>query len=168
MSSELSSFTSEVKNLHSLTTEIDKYASSNQPREQEKLAEKASSVEAQIAERQKEAEALQPRVDGMKRAVHDQERHKSLLTQNIDMLEALNIVDSLSKEMEELREKQSQIEEGDTASQMYDEAKKKMNELQEQKYRTEGRFSEVVEQIRSLKVRCPCWSTTDHVLYART
>lgn len=151
LASDLSSFTSEVKTLHSLISEIDRYESSNQPREREKLAEKASSVKAQIAEGQKNAEALQPRVDEMKRSVHDQERHKNLLTQNIDMLESGKLLGELTKEIQELQERRSQIEEVDTAEEMYDEAKGKNGELQELKYRTEGRFSEVVEQIRSLK-----------------
>ena len=148
---DLSKFKADAEALRAVCRDIEKFEEANSSREQDSFESKVASVREEIAERQQDVDKLKPKVEEVKRAVHDQERHRKQLQQNVEILESGKVVSELTKEIEELRERKGEIEEADDAFDLFTEAKKRNGEQQERKYRTEGRFSEVVEQIRSLK-----------------
>lgn len=155
--SVLSVFDSDVKSLHNLAKQIDAYLNSDKPQELEQITSKVVKVLDRIEARKRELLQLEPSLEAVKRAVEDQERHKKLLKQNIDILEAGERMKVLEKEIEDLEDKRAEIEGYSTVYKEYTTAKQRKEELQQKKANYDGRFASLVEQIRALKVSfCAC------------
>jgi hypothetical protein len=150
--STLSMFDSDTKSLRTLTKQIDTYLESNKPQELEHISSKVAEIFGVIEARKGELVQLEPSLDALKRAVEDQERHKKLLKQNIDILEAGERMPILENEIESLFDKRAKIEGHSAVYNEYKTAKERKEELQQKKANYDGRFASHVEQIRALKV----------------
>jgi DNA repair exonuclease SbcCD ATPase subunit len=145
-------FDSDVKGLHNLVNQIDAYLGSDKPQELVQISSKVAEILDRIEARKGELLQLEPTLETVKRAVDDQDRHKKLLKQNIDIIEAGERMNALEEEIEELEAKRTQIEGHSTVYKDYTTAKECKEELQQKKANYDGRFASHVEQIRSLKV----------------
>jgi predicted nucleic acid-binding Zn-ribbon protein len=152
LSKEVSAFDADVKVLRNLNKEVRDFEESSAAEDLESISSKVQAVLDQIEKKQQDAKDLEPRLEETKNAVNDQERHKKQLIQNIEIVEAGELIVELNRDIEKLERKRKEIEGLDTVNEEHEAAIKGEKELQEKKYRTEGRFSEVVEQIRSTKV----------------
>jgi chromosome segregation ATPase len=149
----LNSFDGAVKNLRMLTKRLDEYLSSDKPNEMEQISSKVSKLLDRIEANKAKLLELEPTLESVKRAVDDQERHKKMLKQNIDVLEAEDRMKQKQKQIESLENELLRIEGHSTVGAEYQEAKNLKGELQRKKANYDGRFSSLVEQIRALKVR---------------
>jgi hypothetical protein len=95
-------------------------------------------------------------LQSLTRAVDDQERHKKLLMQNIDILVSTERMKVLEKEIAELVENREKIEGSSTANDKFEALKAQQEKLLQKKSNYEGRFSSHVEQIHALKVTSGC------------
>jgi DNA repair protein RAD50 len=85
-------------------------------------------------------------------AVNDQERHKKQLKANIDVLAANKQIQELEEGINSLQEERESIDGADTASERLSNAKSTKEKQASMKSRIEGRWHEIVEQIRAVKV----------------
>ena len=154
LSKQLASFQADVKDLRNLTSQIDLYEQGGHSEEYKRISSKITAVQDKISKKQKSVDNLLPRLDETKIAVQDQARHKKQITQSIEILKAEKNFAALDREIKVLQEKIEKIEGADIAWDKFNAAQKLQAEQQELKHRTEGRYSEVVEQIRSVKVSC--------------
>lgn len=162
LQSTLSMFDSDSKSLQILAKQIDAYLDSSKSQELEQISSKVASILSRIDARKGDLLQLEPSLESLKRAVDDQERHKKLLKQNIDILEAGERMKVLVKEIEDLEANRSEIEGHSTVYKEYAGAKQRKEEHQQKKANYDGRFASLVEQIRALKV-----STCLHVFVRR-
>jgi len=153
----LNSFENDYQVLQSLNGSIDEYERSSKPTEHEKITAKVAKIVGQIESKKKQLKELQPKLNAVRRAVEDQDRYKTNLGANIDILEAQENVKVLEKEIAELEQKRDSVEGADTADDEYRAAKAKIESLKEKKARCDGLFSSYVEQIRALTVSPFCW-----------
>lgn len=151
LSKELRGFEDESNELRTLLKDIELYEVSKSEEERYRVESQISELLTRVSQNQEMIEALAPQLEESKNAVSDQERHKKQIQQNIEIVEATGRIDCLEKELEKLRKKRQQIKGSETAYVMYEASAKKREEQQEAKLRAEGRFSELVEQMRSLK-----------------
>jgi len=119
----------------------------------------------QIESKKKQLKELQPKLHAVRRAVEDQDRYKTNLGANIDILEAQENVKVLEKEIAELEQKRDSVEGADTADDEYRAAKAKIESLKEKKARCDGLFSSHVEQIRALTVSSFCCRNVGYSLW---
>ena len=152
LQSKLSIFDSDVKSLQILAKHVDAYVESSKPQELEQISSKVASILNRIEARKGNLLQLEPSLEGVRRAVDDQERHKKLLKQNIDILEAGERMEVLKKEIDDFEDKRAAIEGHSTVYNEYTTAKQRKEELQQKKANYDGRFASHVEQIRALKV----------------
>jgi DNA repair protein RAD50 len=145
-------FSADMKDLQGLTKQIDEYSASNKPQELDQVASKASKIVERIEQKKKTVSSLQPEVDRVRSAVNDQERHKNQLEKNVEILQAEERISVLREEIDDLETKLKNVDGQDTCYRRQTEAKERQAQLLSSKARTEGRWSEIVEQIRSLKV----------------
>jgi DNA repair protein RAD50 len=145
-------FSADMKDLQGLTKQIDEYSGSNKPQELDQVASKASKILERIEQKKKTVSSLQPEVDRVRSAVNDQERHKNQLEKNVEILQAEERISVLREEIDDLETKLKNVDGQDTCYGRQTEAKERQAQLLSSKARTEGRWSEIVEQIRSLKV----------------
>ena len=150
--SHLNSFKNEVRVLQDLDKQIKDYENSTKPREHENIGAKVAKIVAGVNEKKNELEDLQPKLEDVRRAVEDQDRYKSNLQDNIELLEAEENVKVLQKEISDLEQKVDSIEGSATAEEEYTALKEKQDELMQKKARYDGVYSSHVEQIRALKV----------------
>jgi DNA repair protein RAD50 len=145
-------FSLDVKYLRDLTRQIDDYSRSNKADELDQVASQASKVLERIEQQKKALSSLQPEVDSVRAAVNDQERHKKQLKENVELLHAEQRTNELQEEIDDLETKLKNVDGQETCYAKHTEAKARKEQQLASKARTEGRWSEIVEQIRSLKV----------------
>jgi hypothetical protein len=153
----LSVFKSDVESLQNLNSQIDAFLSSGKLQDLEQTSSKVVVILSQIEAKKNELQQIEPKVHSLARAVDDQERHKKLLMQNIDILEADERRKVLEKEIKELKAERDKIVGGSTASEEYITLKAEKEKLLQKKSNYEGRFSSHVEQIHAIKVRFYWW-----------
>jgi DNA repair protein RAD50 len=149
---QVSQFDNDAKQLRDLVNQIDTYAASSKADELENLSETIAKLLGRIDDRKERITELQPELESARNAVLDQERHKKNLKQNVDILEANIRMKDLQKEIAKLEQQRDAIEGYES---VYDDmlsVKSSKEKLQEDKARLDGRFSEIAESIRSLKV----------------
>jgi DNA repair protein RAD50 len=151
---QVSQFENDVQYLRNLTQQIDTYAESSKPEELERLSGAIATIVERIEGRKQRVAELQPELESARNAVLDQERHKKNLKQNIDILESKIRMADLEKDIARLEKERDSIEGYETVYDDYAAVKTKKEKLQEDQARLDGRFSEIAESIRSLKVRC--------------
>jgi chromosome segregation ATPase len=136
-------FSADMKYLQDLTKQIDEYSGSNKPQELDQVASKAKKIVERIEQKKKTVSSLQPEVE---------QRHKNQLEKNVDILQAEERIHVLRKEIGDLETKLKNVDGQETCYERQTEARKRQAQLLSSKARTEGRWGEIVEQIRSLKV----------------
>ena len=153
LAKDSSSFSSDVNELRKLNSQIEEFEESSAPDEQARIETKMGAVQEKMSQKNREIDELLPRLEETKNAVQDQERYKNQLTQNIEIVKGKKRIKVLNRDIAQLQDNIGQIEGYDTAHEKWDRAKAQRDELMESKFRSEGRFSEIVEQIRATKVR---------------
>ena len=139
----------ESKELRRLTKVIDEYVASNE--DFDRIAAEKSAVLEQIRGRNHELKSLRSEVNKLQDTVQNQERHKKMIRDNIDVITTCLEAEELNKEIEILEEQRRSVKGSDKA---YDDRKKadaSRAKRQGELARLEGRWMEVVESIRSLK-----------------
>jgi len=152
LSKALNDFCSEVKNLHNLTREIDEYAASDESGRLEEVEKQLATAAKRIGERKKDLGEMQSELDKVKNLVKDQERRKKDLQNNIQILAGMEDIKKTEKEIKEKDEEFNSIPGANAVDEQCEKLSKKKSKLVERKAQTDGRRSEVVERLRSLKV----------------
>ena len=147
-----SQFDNDIKRLDYLVRQIDAFLESSKSDELEELSSTIAKTVSRIEERKQRMLEVKPELDAARAAVLDQERHKNQLRQNIDILEAKMRLSKLENEINRLELKRDSIDGHETAHDDYVTLKSSKDKLNEDKARLDGRFSEIAESIRSLKV----------------
>lgn len=159
LSQSVNEFAREVRQLRDLARHIDEYELTGRASELSRLQSHLESKALKIDGRKKDLLAMQPDIDKIKNLVQDQERRKNELKYNIQMIEEIATISDLSEAIAKKEKALTLIEGYDTVVDMASVASAKRDKLLERKAQTEGRYSEVVERIRGLKV---CTSSTLH------
>ena len=150
--SHLNAFKNDVRVLQDIEQQIEKYETSSKPREHEMIVAKISKIVARVDSKKKELDEIQPKLNDIRRAVEDQDRYKTNLQANIEILEAEDNARVLQKEIADLEEKCNAIEGSATAEEDFASLKARYDDLIQKKARFDGMYSSQVEQIRALKV----------------
>ena len=103
---------------------------------------------------------IEPELDRLNKAIDDHERHKKLIQENLDLLEAGERIKDIKKDLDRLKEDMGQVEGSDTYHQALNQCQTRLSELVENRARYEGRRGGIVEQIRTLKVSSKCWKAS--------
>jgi chromosome segregation ATPase len=151
--STLSVFKSEVESLQQLTQQINSFTNSDKMKELEQISSKVASILEQAQERKLDLSKVTPKMHALQRAVDDQERHKKMLSQNIDILESTERMETLETEIRDLTSQLDKIDGSATVSNEYKDAKNEKDLLQQKKSNYEGRHSSHMDQYYALKVR---------------
>jgi uncharacterized coiled-coil DUF342 family protein len=141
-----------MESLQQLTEQINMFANSDKIRELEQISSKVAKIIEQAQEKKNELSEVVPKMDALHRAVDDQERHKKMLSQNIDILESTERMETLETEIRELAAKLDKIDGCTTVSNEYKNAKNEKEMLQQKKSNYEGRHSSHMDQYYALKV----------------
>jgi DNA repair protein RAD50 len=149
---EVSQFHSDVKQLRDLVQQIDSYTKSNKSDDLKRLSDEIKRVCDRMAERKQRLLDSQPELESARNKVLDQERHRKNLKQNIDIMESSTRIKDLKKTIARLEEKRMNIEGVNTAYEEFETLKANKLKMIEDKARLDGRFSEIAESIRSIKV----------------
>jgi len=150
--STLSSFQKDFDSLREIVDSIEAFEQSSKPQELQKIQGKVDKIVSRINAKKKEQEDLHPKVESVRRSVEDQERYKTNLQRNIDILAAGESIKVLEKDIADQYEKRRNIEGVDTAHDRFQTVKAQREELLQKKARCDGLFSSHVEQIRALQV----------------
>lgn len=148
---KLVEFQGEAKELRRLTKAIDDFAASDESGSLDRLATDASVLSEQIASKHQDLKALRDDLATLQDTVKNQERHKKMIRDNIDVIETQKAAAELGKEVQRLEEQKRAVKGSDRA---YDEHKKAVAVKQKRQGeldRLEGRWMEVVEAVRSIK-----------------
>ena len=98
----MSAFKSEIESLQQLTQHIISFTNSDKLKELEQISSKVAAILEQAQEKKLGLSKLVPKMHALQKAIDDQERHKKMLSQNIDILESTDRMDALEKEIHEL------------------------------------------------------------------
>ena len=146
-------FKSDVERLQNICLQIDSFLKSGKLQDLDQTSSKVAAILRQIEDKKIELQRVEPKLQSVARAVDDQERHKKLLTQNIDILKAGERKKVLEKEISNYILDRNKIDGASTASVEYEKLRGEKEKLLQKKSNYEGRFSSHVEQIHALKVR---------------
>jgi DNA repair protein RAD50 len=145
-------FSGDKKYLTDLTTQIDAYTGSNKPHDLDQIVSEVVKVADRIKDQRSALATLEPEVESVRNTVNDQERHKKQLKENVEILESEKRINELVEEIGGLDSKLENVEGRDTCIGKHEEANRRREKQLGAKARIEGRWGEIVEQIRSLKV----------------
>lgn len=154
LTSSINEFQAEVGRLYELAQKVDDYAATSGQAELDRVESELEHIAADVGRLKGELQVLQPEIARANNLLKDQEREKSQLQFNIAILEQQNKLQGLEKEISQFEEELNQIPGQATAIAKLDEAEARKRQLLENKALLEGRYSEIVERIRSLKVSC--------------
>lgn len=146
----LNNFLSDMKHLTDLTKMIDAYSNSDKEDELNCISSEISTIINTINERESQQESIEGELEKVVKAFDDQERHKRMLKQNIDLLALEARIESMTEKLEELETEEANIEGHENCREILESAAKKKQRSDSSKARLEGRRGEMVEQIRSL------------------
>lgn len=110
-------------------------------------------VADEISQLKGKVEELKPKIARVKSIVKNQEREKTQLEFNISVLQNTAALNALQEKIALKKEELTQIEGHETAPAKQAKAVARKNELLATKAQLEGRYSEIMDRIRSLKVR---------------
>jgi len=147
----LNTFLSDVKHLRDLSIRIDEFSSNEDEGGLDRIIAEVDKLIAKINKKKKEYHALQPDLENVKKAVGDQERHRKVLRDNIDLLDSLSQIEEVEQKLLKHEEDKSKIEGADEVEQKMEEASFAINKHESIISRLEGRRSEMIDQIRLLK-----------------
>jgi DNA repair protein RAD50 len=147
----LSQFRNDFNQLREISRQIEEHTSSDKGQKDVDVSSQMTKVLALRNKMVAELQVLRPELDGLMTAVNDQERHKKQLKANIDVLAANKQIQELEEGINSLQEERESIDGADTASERLSNAKSTKEKQASMKSRIEGRWHEIVEQIRAVK-----------------
>lgn len=152
LSETLNAFLAEVKSLRDLNKLIEDYSASNKDTKLERISLDVAKINDDIQKKKEKSASLQPELEVATKAVNDQQRHETFLSQNIDLLEYEAQIEEIEKELSSLGEEVEKLDgyRSGSAQKKYDGLLAAIQEHASKKSRLEGRRQEIVEQIRSL------------------
>lgn len=153
MSEAVNIFNSDTQQLEALVRKIDEYTESGKMDELARLTEKVAVVKERIEGKKKEMEAIKPKVDDAQKAVDDSDRHKKQILANISILEGGKRIAHLEKETVRIESERDSIEGYATIYENHQSAIRRKEKATTKQAKLEGRWHEIVESVRSLKVR---------------
>lgn len=148
----LHSFSNDLRDLKSVSREIEAFEVSSSSEELASLESRRQKLIDSRSRKSSEYNELKPKLDTLKKTLDDQERHQRMLDDNISILRSMDRVKELSSEIEELLSQRDEVGSRDHLEQ-YNSFVDKRELLKQEKARTDGKFSSHVEQIRAIKVR---------------
>ena len=151
LNASLNEFMTDVKHLQDLSDLIDEYTNRNDGESAlDQISSNVQKVVAKIKAKKKELSALQPSLENVKKAVSDQERHRKLLRENIDLLMSETQIEEDKEKLAKHKEDKAKIKGHDEVEEKLDELKGVMQKHEGIIARLEGRRSEMIDQIRGL------------------
>jgi DNA repair protein RAD50 len=153
LSQTLAKFSADLSDLKGLTIQIDRYTESNQADEFGSISTEISTIESRIHDKEEDLRMAEPNLDSLTRQMNDQERHKKNLSANIAILKSERRISEIEKEVGRLKNDLQDRQGSDTAEINLERAEKRKLELTKDIAGYEGQRREILEQIRSLKVR---------------
>jgi DNA repair protein RAD50 len=148
----VSQFRNDFNQLREISRQIEEHTSSDKGQKDVDVSSQMTKVLALRNKMVAELQVLRPELDGLMTAVNDQERHKKQLKANIDVLAANKQIQELEEGINSFQEERESIDGADTASERLSNAKSTKEKQASMKSRIEGRWHEIVEQIRAVKV----------------
>jgi DNA repair protein RAD50 len=145
-------FKADLAELKKTQEEIIKYELSNPEDQKQEIEAKMKRVADSISSKRKEANVVIGDLNKRKSSLQDQDRKKKQLVHNITIIESTRKIADLEREKRELERKTQGLESISSLFEKLNAAEARKAKEQELKFRTEGRWSELVEQIRTLKV----------------
>jgi hypothetical protein len=145
-------FKADIAELKKTQEEITRYKLSNPDDQKQEIEAKVKRVAESISAKKKEANVVMSDLNKRKGSLQDQDRKKKQLVHNISIIESTRRVAELEREKKELERKTLGMESPSSLYNKLHAAEDRKAKEQELKFRTEGRWSEIVEQIRTLKV----------------
>ena len=152
MSEGLSLLLSDKKTLDSLNRQIDAYMAESERDVFADTEDKVSAILAAIESSKEELESVRPKLATAQAAIDDQDRQKRQLKSNIEILRLEKDVETLDGKLDRLRTEIGNVPGGATAVAKAESATKEREHLIAERSKNEGRWSEIFEQIRGLKV----------------
>ena len=155
ISSILNTFILAMKELRVLDTNVETYLSSTAECELVSAKLQGAECNKKIQDKQNQINSIKPELDSLLKAIEDQESHKKNLKENIDVINANNAINALSKHILHLEEKATGICGHDTLFQDIARLRSQRESIIKSTARLEGRKGEILESIRSAKVGNP-------------
>lgn len=149
----LNNFNGDVESLQKLTAQIDTYVNSDKNKDLQQISSKVAAILETIEMKRMELGNLEPKLQALQRAVDDQERHKKLLRQNVEIIEATSRMEVLERDIHQLEEKRIKISGSSTVRQDYRNARRDKELLVQEKSKLEGSLGTHMDQYYALKVR---------------
>jgi len=151
LDSTLRRFEDDVNRFHDLTEQIDRWSLSGGQGELDSVNSQFSKIGNQIVERKKALEKAEAELEMVKNLLKDQERSKNQLQLSLDLIAEKEVIGTLEKEVRLKEEAIARIPGGSDALDLQEHAEARKTKLFESKAQIDGRRSEVVERIRSLR-----------------
>lgn len=153
ISATYNSFVGALNELRELRKKIEEYLASGTEEELANFESKIAEYQTKAKEKLTEIEKIQPDLDRLVKAVDDQERHKKNLKENVELIQARNRIDDLKKEITSLEESAANVEGHETVYEDIEGLGARKEKIMKATARLEGRRGEILESIRSIKVR---------------
>jgi hypothetical protein len=153
LSSTLQLFQRDVQQLQDVIRLIEEYDMSDKEGQLKEMESERSIILNEIDEEKRRLLALQPEVEASRSVVKDQTQRKKLLRDNIDLIKKQVELEQHDSRIQILEDQLVRIKGRSTCHDEYKRAKLQKDKLTEEKARIDGRWDEIVEQIRSLQVR---------------
>lgn len=147
----LSSFFASVQELKKIVSSIDEYENSNKGNGVSQLEEENHRLAEQAMEKRREHDNMKPELDRLTKMVDDQERERKNLEENINLMNSMDKIKVLEKEIAILHKELSRVEGSETIYDDIHQLTDRKNQLFADQARLEGRRGEIIENIRSLK-----------------
>jgi uncharacterized protein YqgV (UPF0045/DUF77 family) len=148
----LNKFQTDTRHLKELNNLIAQYVSSDKPMETTRIEAQVSEILKAIEVQKTRCDEEREKLNALNATVNDQARQRRQIEMNLELLDNEARVLTLKGEVEQLMKQKNAIEGSDTADEDHAKLKKRLEDLGAKKARIEGRWGEIVEQIRSLKV----------------
>lgn len=127
----LNHFLSESKHLRDVTKLIEEYTKSKDNNGLDRIAAEVTKIVAKMKAKKQELAALQPEFENAVQAVNDQERHKKLLNENIDLLASEDRMQEIDKEIADIEKELEGISGHEEAEERLYEIKERANKSHE-------------------------------------
>jgi len=145
----LNNFNNDAEKVNVVSTEIDQWMSSNNPRRLEKLDSEVETIAEEITEFDTELNSKEPEKEMLKSRVADKEAAKRDVEGNIAVLEMTDRVELLEDEIHILEEKKGKLG-GDDARAKFNEAQRRINSYENERNRRTGSKDALMVQQREL------------------
>jgi hypothetical protein len=152
LNQSLNAFRNDVNRLSDLNRKINEYSRSNKAEQYDEVVSHLTDVTEKVAVHKKERDALLPQLEEVKSLVKEQQRREKNLLHNVQLLEGKSELKVLKEEIAEQEKEKRKIEYHDTVHVRVQNCLNRIKDYQGKKDRQEGRYHEIVERIRSIRV----------------